>query len=152
MLNIALPSRSNGFSYIEVLIATVVMAVALVPALEALQTGILSTDIQQSRAIQYYQRLQKMAELQAESYGNLLAAAKLAGNQTTATSYSDASGSSNRRLVYIALYDADTNSFTISDPDTDGDSDPYTGSSSNLLWLQVVTEGSLPGFEVLLSR
>ena len=48
-----------------------------------------------------------MEELQADPYANQLAAAKIAANKTTATSYSDATGAINRRVVFMALYDAD---------------------------------------------
>lgn len=154
MLMIALPgkSKAQGFSYVEVLVATTLIAIALVPAINALQTGIQSTGIHQSLTIQHYQRLQKMEEIQAEPYANLLVAAKTATNKTTATSYSDASGASNRRLVYLALYDADADPFTIIDPNTDLDNDLYTGSTANLLWIRVETEGTAQGIETLVSR
>ena len=38
------------------------------------------------------------------------------------------------------------------DPDTDADSDLYTGSTSDLLWLRVATEGSAQGIELLVNR
>jgi len=93
-----------------------------------------------------------MEQLQTENFIDLLAAAKTAGNSSTASTYSDTSGTSNRRLVYLALYDADADPFTITDPNTDNDNDPYTGSTSNLLWLRVETEGNSQTLETLLSR
>ena len=57
-----------------------------------------------------------------------------------------------RQLVYIALYDGDADPFTLIDPDTDADSDLYTGSTSDLLWLRVATEGSAQGIELLVNR
>jgi len=151
---LALPQKSKdrGFSYIEVMVASALIAIALVPALKALQTGIQSTDIHQDLTLQHYQRLQKMEEIDVEPFGTLLAAAKIATNKTTASSYSDASGASNRRLVYLALYDADADPFTVTDPNTDGDNDLYTGSTANLLWMRVETEGAAQGIETLLSR
>jgi Tfp pilus assembly protein PilV len=145
-------SQAQGFSYVEVLVATALIAIALVPAINALQTGIMSTNTHQSLTVQHYQRLQKMEEINAESYAKLLAAAKIAANKTTATSYSDATGTNNRRVVYIALYDADADPFTLIDANTDGDNDLYTGSTANLLWLRVETEGSAQGIETLVSR
>lgn len=154
MLMIALPrkSKAQGFSYVEVLVASMLIAIVLVPAINALQTGIQSTGIHQDLTVQHYLRLQKMEELQAEPYANLLTAAKTAANKTTATSYSDASGTSNRRMVFMALYDADADPFTLIDPNTDLDNDLYTGSTANLLWIRVETEGTAQGIETLVSR
>ncbi len=49
-LMMALPGKSSaqGFSYVEVLVASMLVAVTLAPAINALQTGILSTGIHQS--------------------------------------------------------------------------------------------------------
>ncbi len=99
--------------------------------------------------MQHYQRLKKMEEVSAEPFANLLAAAKSAANKTTATSYSDAPGTQDRRVVYIALYDADADPFVLIDPNTDLDFDLYTGSTANLLWIRVETEGTAQGIETL---
>ena len=128
------------------------IAIALVPAINALQTGILSAGIHQSLTNQHYQRLKKMEEINAEPFANLLAAAKIAANKTIATSYSDAIGANDRRLIYIALYDADADPFTLTDPNADGDNDLYTGSTANLIWIRVETEGTAQGIETLVSR
>ncbi len=144
--------QQKGFSYIEVLVATTLIAIALVPAMDALQTGIMSANVHQTLATEHYARLKKMEELQATPFTNLLAAAKVAANNTTATSYSDAAGAANRCLVYIALYDADADPFTITDSNADNDNDSYTGNTANLLWIKVVTEGSAQGLETLISR
>lgn len=144
--------QQQGFSYIEVLIASMLIALALSPALNALQTGIMSTGIHQALTTQHYQRLKKMEELQAESFVNLLAAAKAAASYSTATSYSDAVGTADRRRVFIALYDADADPFTVTDANADSDNDPYTGATANLLWVKVVTEGNSQSLETLISR
>ncbi len=144
--------QQKGFSYVEVLVATTLIAIALVPAMNALQTGILSADVHQSLTAEYYSQLQKMEELQATPFTSLLNAAKVATNNTTATSFSDATGAANRNLVYIALYDADAAPFTITDTNVDGDNDSYTGNTANLLWVKVITEGSAQGLETLISR
>jgi hypothetical protein len=144
--------KQQGFSYIEVLIATVLIAISLVPAIDALKTGMISPKINRALTVEHYQRQKKLTELQATPFINLLAAAKTAVNNTTPTSFSDATGTANRSLVYIALYDADADPFTIADANTDGDNDPYTGTTANLLWVKVVTEGSPQGLETLISR
>jgi type II secretory pathway pseudopilin PulG len=144
--------QQKGFSYVEVLVATTLIVIALVPAMNALQSGIMSADIHQALTVEHYARLKKMEELQAQPFSSLLAAADVAVNNTTATSFSDAAGTANRSLVYIALYDADANPFTVTDSNADNDNDLYTGNTSNLLWVKVVTEGSVQGLETLISR
>ena len=143
--------QQKGFSYVEVLVATTLVAIALVPAMNALQTGILSADAHRSMTAHYYSQLKKMEELQATPFTNLLNAAKIAVNNSTPTSYSDGVGA-NRNLVFIALYDADATPFTIADSNTDGDNNLYTGNTANLVWVKVITEGSAQGLETLISR
>ena len=45
--------RESGFSYAEVIIGTLVLTVALLPALDALRAGILSADIAESVTAAY---------------------------------------------------------------------------------------------------
>lgn len=159
--------QQKGFSYVEVLVATTLIAIALVPAMNALQTGIMGAHVHLALTTGYYCRLRKMEELQAEPFSNLLMEAKSAGNNSTTTSFSDVTTKKDspcydpasddedrrlRRLVYIALYDADPDPFTITDANADGDNDPYTGKTANLLWVKVMTEGSTQGLETLISR
>jgi prepilin-type N-terminal cleavage/methylation domain-containing protein len=145
-------SAQQGFTYLEVLITTLILAVAMVPALEALRTGVQGAATHQLIAQQQYAISSRMEEVLANAYGNLLAAAKVAGNQTTPSSYSDPSGQANRVLVYLALYDADANPFTITDANTDGDNDLYTGDTAKLLWLKAEMQNTPLSLETLLSR
>ena len=143
----------SGLTYIEVLIAIVLIAVALVPALEALHTGMLGTEIYQATSAEHYAATAKMEELLAEQHGALLSAAAAAGDSLTPSSYSDAPATPNRRLVFLGLYDADNadgdnNLFTVLDPNLDGDNDPFTG-FAGLVWLRVEVEGSITAFESL---
>lgn len=142
----------KGFSYVEVLVATTLIAIALVPAMNALQTGVKGANVHQALTTEYYSQLKKMEELQATPFTSLLNAAKVAINNTTPTSFSDTAGTANRNLVYIALYDADASPFTITDTNVDGDNDPYTGNTANLLWVKVVIGSSTQGLETLISR
>ena len=138
--------------YLEVLMAALLIAVALVPAMNALQSGYQSGDIHHELVAQQYRRLNKMEQLQAESFSNLVSAATAAGNKNNLSSYSDPPGTPNRNLVYLALYDADADPFTLVDPNADGDNNVYTGSTANLIWLRVETEGTMQGIETLLVR
>ena len=144
--------QQHGFSYLEALIATFLVAIALVPAMDALKSGLVSVDVHQELTAEHYARFEKMAELQATPFTNLLAAAKNAANNTIPSSYSDAAGANNRNLVYLALYDGDADPFTVTDVNADGDNDPYTGNTANLLWVKVMTEGSVQSLETLISR
>lgn len=148
-----LASVQLGLTYIEVLIATVLIATALVPAMEALHTGILGTQIYQSISAEHYATTAKMEELLAEQHGALVSAAAAAGDESTPSSYSDAPATPNRRLIFLGLYDADNadgdnDLFTVLDPNLDGDNDPFTG-FSGLVWLRVEVEGSVTVLESL---
>ena len=147
------PAAQSGLTYVEVLIAAALLAIVLVPALSALQTSMLATDISGSLADQHYAAQSKMEEMLAEPHGTLITAAGAAGNYKTPSSYSDASGSPDRRVVYLARYDADDadgdgNAFTVPDPNLDGDNDPFTG-YLGLLWVRVEIEGSVTSLETL---
>lgn len=148
--------RQVGLTYVEVMIAVVIIAAALVPALEALHTGMLGTEIYQSSSAEHYSATGKMEELLAEPYAALLAAAASAGDETTVSGYSDAPATPDRRLVYLSRFDADNadgdnNPFTVPDPNLDGDNDPFTG-YSGLIWLRVKIEGSAAALESLSAR
>jgi len=146
-------SRQIGLTYIEVLIAMVLIALALIPALDALSTGMLGTTIYRSSSAEHYAATSIMEELLAEQHGVLVSAAAAAGDQLTPSSYSDAPATPNRRLVFLGLYDADNadgdnNLFTVLDPNFDGDNDPFTG-FTGLVWVRVEIEGSITAFESL---
>lgn len=162
MLNLALqgvissrlPRLKNqqGFSYLEVLVALFILVIAIVPAIEAIQSGIQGAGIHESLTRQHYALIKRMEEVRTDAFVNLLAAAKTAANATTPSSYSDPSGQAERLLVYLALYDADADPFTLVDPNNDGDNDLYTGDTSNLLWLKVEIENSAQNLQTLVNR
>ncbi len=143
--------RASGFSYLEVLVAMVILAIAIVPAMQSIHTGILASGIQESLTQQHYALTKRMEELRTESYAQLLTAAKTAGNETTASSYSEPPGPE-RLLVFLALYDADVDPFTIIDPNNDADNDVYTGDTSDLLWVRVQLENTGLFVETLIDR
>ena len=55
-----------GFSYVEVLIATMLIAVCLVPALEALHTGLLGSGIHRDSVEEHYHLQAKLEEMLAQ--------------------------------------------------------------------------------------
>ena len=135
------------------MVATVLIAIALVPAMDALYTGTLGADIYEGSSSEHYASLALMEEVLAEPFSMLTSAAAVAGSQSAPSSYSDAAGTQGRRLVFIALYDADdadgdSNVFTVLDPNLDGDNNPYTG-YTGLLWVRVEVEGSITTLESL---
>ena len=147
--------QQSGLTYVEVLIAMVIIVVALVPALEALHTGMLGTAVYQSSTSQHFAITARMEEVLAEQHGALVAAAAIAGSPSTPSSYSDPAATRDRRLVYLGLYDADNldgdnDIFTVLDPNLDGDNDPYTG-FTGLVWVRVELEGSVTAFESLVA-
>ena len=149
----ACAKRQSGFSYLEVLIATVIIAVALVPAIDALYAGMLGARVYDSSSKEYYLATTRMEEVLAEPHVNLKAAAALAGNAITPSSYSDPTGSTDRRLVFLGLYDpenkdGDNDPFTVPDPDLDNDNNPFTG-YVGLIWVRVQIEGSAAFIESL---
>ena len=136
-------ARESGFSYIEVLVATVILAIALVPAMAALQTGLAGAAVHESHVVQHYRMLGKLEEVLAEPFGTLDTEALAVGSPSVATSYSDILGSENRRVVFLARYDGD---------DADSDGDPFTGGDEGLLWVKVEIEGTAHVTETLVSQ
>ena len=134
----------SGFSYIEVLVAIALIAIALVPALEALHSGIQGSQIHADEADNHYWLGAKLAEVRALSYLTLLAATDDAGSHTTVVaSLSDAEGENKRRLVYLSRYDGDN---------LDADDDPFTGVDDGLLWLRVEIAGQVHSLETLVRQ
>lgn len=134
---IRLPSQS-GLSYIEVLVATILIAVSLVPAVEALRGGIFGAGVHEAAAVDHYELRAKMEEVLAQPYTLLDAAALAAGSETAPTSYSDSAGASKRRLVYLSRYDANLPGFTATD--------------TGLLWVRVDFEARAGELETLTAR
>jgi hypothetical protein len=110
------------------------LAVLLVPAMRALQTGIIGADVHSDIAANHFRLTSRLEELLAEPFVELSDAAIAAGAPTTATSFSDAVGPPGRLLVYLSLYDGDN---------ADADSDPFTGTDADLLWIRVDIEDSV---------
>lgn len=142
------PDSMSGLSYIEVLIAVVLIMIALVPALDALIPGVAGSGIHESIAEDHYQLTGKLEQVLAEPFGRLNSAANAAGSPTTpTTAYSDdvnySDGRQIKRNVFIARYDGDN---------ADADDDPFTGTDDGLLWVRVTIAGTGMGIESLVSE
>jgi type II secretory pathway pseudopilin PulG len=125
----------RGFLYVEVLVAVLVLAVCLPAALSALTAATRAAAAERSAVARRYRLNGLMEQLLATPYAALDAAALAAGSAAAPTTYSDAVGTADRRLVLIARYDID---------DADGDGDPLTGGDPGLLWIRVSIENAPP--------
>lgn len=136
--------KQRGLSYIEVLVASFLLAISLVPALEALQPGIQGSVIHKHYSEDHYQLIAKMEEVLAESFSNLQAVATATGSPDITTSYSDIftfpDGRQITRSVFLSAYDADN---------ADGDNNSFTGTESDLIWVKVLIEGTPHELETL---
>lgn len=135
--------RQRGSSYLEVLIAAVLLSIVLLPLLDALQGAGASSEAHRSSSARHFELVAKMEEVLAEPYSALAAEAAAAGSGNVATAYSDSGGSPNRRRVFLSLYDADN---------ADADNQPFTGADAGLVWVRVDMEGSVQAIETLVSE
>lgn len=108
--------RNGGFSYIEVLVAVGLLTVALVPAMNALQSGITGSTQHATNAADQHRLRAKLEEVLAKPFSSLYALTYASGGNSAATAHaalSDPVGPQ-RRLVYLyrstgsALSSADT--------------------------------------------
>ena len=121
--------KRNGFSLVELLAATVLLGIVLVPALNAVQASLQTERVNRSALIDDYRLLGLAETVLAEPFERLSDAA-LGALQPTV--YSDAPGVVGRRLVFISAFDADN---------ADGDDDDTTGADARILKVQVQIEG-----------
>lgn len=135
-------SGQAGFSYLEVLIATLLISVALVPMMDALTPGLQGSEIHRQSAQIHYTLVGKMESVLAEPFSNLDTAATAAGAYTNPSTFSD-TGASIPHLVFIWRYDVDN---------ADLDGNVFTGGEDDLLWVKVVAQGTDRSLETLISR
>lgn len=115
------PSRHPfqlGFAYAEVLLSVILLAILLVPALQALNTGIADNAGTTAVATRQLRLRSKMEEVLSQPFNQLYAETNLSGGNTTtsvSTNYSDASGVADRRVVMFYRFDAATNALSAND-------------------------------------
>lgn len=135
-------TRAYGYSYVEVLVAMVLITVALVPAMNALRVGVTAGTVQEARAVRHYELVGRLEQVLAEPFVLLDAEAAAVGDPSLPTGYSDAPGTPDRLLVFLSPYDVD---------DADSDGDPFTGSDPGVLWVRIEVENTNQAFETLVS-
>jgi len=135
--------RQAGFSYMELLIATLLIVIMLVPALDAMQSGIQGSGVHMQLAQNQYRMISKLEQTLALPFTELLAQADLVADPKVLipAPFSDPAGTESRRLVFLARYDGD---------DGDGDKDPFTGTDVGLLWVRVTIEDSPRSLETVI--
>ena len=137
--------RMAGLTYVEVLVATALIAVTLLPAIDALQPATQGMSIHEEQTVQHYALTALLEAVVARPFSELDTEAVTINDPTVAsTSYSDALATNDRRLVYLSRYDADN---------ADGNGDFFdAGMDEGLLWVRVEIEGTDQAIEALTSR
>jgi len=136
-------SRMAGLTLTEVLVATMIIVVALVPAMEALQPAVLGSTIHQSRTQLHYHLQAKLEEVLAQPFSALDDEAQAINDPTVpSVVYSDLSTASERRLVFLSRYDADN---------ADGNGNFFDGTDAGLIWVRVAIQGTDHAIESLTS-
>ncbi len=127
-----------GFSYVEVLVATLIMAVCVPAALDALSGGVSVARAGTSHTVNQQRIKSRLEEVLANRFTTLDAAAMAAGNSPGAVvpGYSDASGTPDRLIVNLYRYDGTV----------------PTATDSGLLWVKVSIEGSVLALNTLAAR
>ena len=136
-------NREQGFTYVEVIVAVIILLLALIPAINAITESLAVSRGQRSLVANTYAVFSKMEYVLAQPFPSLSQAAAAAGGSTTPTSYSDPVAAPDRRLVFLAPYDGDNG---------DSDNDPFTGGDPGLLWVKVEIEGESLAMESLTSQ
>ena len=129
--------RQSGISYVETLAAVIIIAVSVVPATVAIRGAMNATQSDSRATVNHYRLMSKMEEVLAAPFATVLAQA---AGPFTNSSYSDPTGTVDRRLVFIAPYDGDN---------ADADNDPFTGTDPGLLWLRVEIDDRLDAMQAL---
>ena len=126
-----------GFSYLEVLIATALIAISLVPALEALSMGGRGHDLQTVYTEDHYYLVAKLDEVLVEPFSRLDEEASATDNHAIATTYSDSVTLSDGRVlsrhVFLSRYDGDY---------ADGNNNVFDGVDDGLIWIRVEIDES----------
>ena len=124
--------RAAGLSYIEALVGVLLLALAITPALDALDAS-LRADGARAQAERWRSQLADCLEQRINLLPYWLAdAASDAGGPGVASWLSDPADAEHRCLVYVAHYDP---------LDLDGDGDPFSADPSDPLWVRVTVDG-----------
>lgn len=136
-----LPIKSRGFSYIEALVALIILSVALIPAIDALKVGFsairqdvsLDSNGVEINVSDHQALINKMEALRALIHGTSLGqlANSPSGTSTAHGTLSDPLGTEPRCLVYTSWYK----------PEGITTADRFVSSNTGLLWIKVQISG-----------
>mgnify|MGYP000847073652 FL=1 len=135
--------RQRGFGYVEALVAVVLLAVALVPALEALTNVTLGAPSADRDDDLWMAVANKMNEVGGSRFDDLDYYANTAGSPTAASGLSDPATANPRVLVYLSRYDGDN---------ADGDNNPFTGTDADLIWIRAAIADTPVEMSTLVTR
>lgn len=133
-----LAKQSSGFAYLEIIVATLLLAILLVPALDSLYTSFKGGDVISELSEKQYDLNTKMEDVLAESFDDLADAAETAGMASVPSSYSEDAGTPDRKVVFLSHYDGDTQAFTTDE--------------TGLIWVRLVVEGGSEELYSLVAR
>lgn len=134
----------RGLSYLEVLLATIVLTISLGPLLSAMQSNNQTTRIDAELTRQRNHAISVLEKTLALPLATLLDEAAIVGAYDVLSDrYSDAAGSEPRAQVFLAAYDANN---------ADGDNNPFTGAEANVLWVNVKIEDTRFELTTLVSQ
>ncbi len=125
--------QQRGAAYLEVLIASVILALALAPAMQSLYSGLRSNEVHLAQLQLHHRAENMMVEMLGTPFDELDAEAQAVADPTVATAYSDAPATADRRLVYLSRFDGNN---------ADADDDDFTGIDDGLLWIRVEIENT----------
>lgn len=136
-LKVPFAQRQYGLSYVEVLASVIIIAVTVMPATNALRGAMHTAETDTAATVNHYRVVQKLEDVLADPFAVVSAQAL---GPAIPSAYSDASGSTDRRVVFVSPYDGDN---------ADADNDPFTGTDADLVWVRVEIEGSVVGIQAL---
>jgi Tfp pilus assembly protein PilV len=108
--------NQRGFSYAEVLLSVILLAILLVPAMQALNAAI--TGGSSNVATKQLALRSKMEEVLSKPYNTLYAETSLSGGNTitsVSANLSDTTGATDRRVVVLYRFDTVANALSATD-------------------------------------
>lgn len=135
--------NQRGFGYVEALVAVILLAVVLVPALEALGNATRNAPTAAQDDALWMSAANKLRDVTGSRFDDLDAAAVAAGGPNTASSLSDPVGGNPRVLIYLSRYDGDN---------ADGDNNGFTGVDTDLIWVRAAIADTPVSLDTLVAR
>ncbi len=127
----------RGYSYVEVMVAALLLSLSIVPATEALRVVMGSSSENRQQLILQYAALARLESTLAQPFAALEQEASATGG-TTPSSYSDPISVPNRIVVFVAPHDIDN---------VPPDNDPLTDPDPGVVRVRVLVSDTTIHFE-----